>query len=102
MLWPTLLKDPAFAELRSEIESPFRIAYADNKPLSAGDYRGILKSIDAMKIKLKGISSSVVESEYEAVVSYLDELAADAQKRLNARIDPKPEINKEKVPEAKK
>jgi hypothetical protein len=102
MLWPTLLKDPAFAELRSEIESPFRIAYADNKPLSAGDYRGILKSIDAMKIKLKGISSSVVDSEYEAVVSYLDELSADAQKRLNARIDPKPETDKEKVPEAKK
>ena len=55
-----------------------------------------------MKMKLKGMSSSVVESEYDAVESYLDELAADAQKRLNARIEPKPEIDKEKVPEAKK
>jgi hypothetical protein len=102
MLWPTLLKDPAFDELRAEIEAPFRRAHAANKALSADDYRGILKSIDAMKKMLKQISSQVLESEYSAVVSYLDELAADANKRLAARSAPKPEAGKEKAPESKK
>jgi hypothetical protein len=89
MLWPTLLKSSPFDTLRAEVESPFRRAYVDNKPLTADDYRGILRSLDAMKAKLKEMSSQVVESEYAAVENYLNELSADAQKRLEARLSPK-------------
>jgi hypothetical protein len=97
MLWPTLLKNPAFDQLRAKVESPFRRAYADDKPLTADDYRGILQAIDEMKATMKEMSSRVIESEYEAVEGYLNELAADAQKRLNARTSPKTEMDKEKT-----
>ena len=59
MVWPTLLKEDAFDDLRAKVEAPFRRAYADNKPLTADDYRGILQAVDEMKAKLKGISSQV-------------------------------------------
>jgi hypothetical protein len=100
MIWPTLLKGSMFDESRAKVEAPFRRAYADKKPLTADDYRGILQAIDAMKVQLKGLASQVVESEYAAVEGYLDELATDAQKRLDARISPKPAADKEKAPAA--
>jgi hypothetical protein len=90
MIWPTLLKSPMFDELRAKVEAPFRRAYVDKKPLTADDYRGILQAIEEIKVQLKSLSSQVVESEYAAVEGYLDELATDAQKRLDARISPKP------------
>jgi hypothetical protein len=96
MMWPTLLRDPMFDALRAKVEAPFRRAAADKKPMTADDYRGILQALGAMKTELKGLSSQVVESEYSAVESYLDELTADAQKRLDARLQPKPTEEKEK------
>jgi len=101
MIWPTLLKNPEFDELRSKIETPFRRAYADKKPLTADDYRGILQAVDEMKVKLQSMSSQIIESEYAAVEGYLNELAADAQKRLEARISPTPAADKTDVSEPK-
>jgi hypothetical protein len=98
MVWPTLLRGPAFDQLRAEVEAPFRRGYADHKPLTADDYRGILRALDEMKAKLKDFSSRVVESEYVAVESYLDDLAADAQKRLEARLSPKAPADKVEAP----
>ena len=95
MIWPTLLKSPMFDALRAKIESPFRRAYADKKPLTADDYRGILQAIGEMKTKLESLSSQVVESEYAAVEGYLDDLATDAQKRLDARISPQTPSDKD-------
>jgi hypothetical protein len=94
MIWPTLLKNPAFDELRAQVEAPFRRAYADKQPLTADDYRGIIQAIDGMKAKLSGMASQVVETEYAAVEGYLNEIATDAQKRLDARLP-------NKSPEAK-
>jgi hypothetical protein len=96
MIWPTLLKSPMFDDLRAKVEAPFRRAYADKQPLTADDYRGILQAIEEMKAKLATLASQVVESEYAAVESYLNELAADAQKRLDARLSPKPTEEKKK------
>jgi hypothetical protein len=101
MIWPTLLKSPAFDVLRGKVENPFRRAYADKKPLTADDYRGILQAVDEMKAKLKGMSSQVIESEYEAVLGYLDELSTDAQKRLDARLAPNSETEKKETTESK-
>ncbi|MCC6124044.1 MAG: hypothetical protein IT426_03710 [Pirellulales bacterium] len=101
MIWPTLLKSAAFDELRAKVEAPFRRASADKQPLTADDYRGILQAIDEMKTKLSGMASQIVEAEYAAVEGYLNELAADARKRLEARLSPKPATEKMEAPETK-
>jgi hypothetical protein len=101
MIWPTLLKSPAFDALRAQVEAPFRRATADKQPLTADDYRAILRAIEEMKAKLGSLASQVVESEYAAVEGYLNELAADAQKRLDARLSPKPATQKTEAPAAK-
>jgi hypothetical protein len=101
MIWPTLLKNSQFDDYRNEVEAPFRRAYADKKPLTADDYRGILNAIDKMKIKLEGMSLQIIESEHATVNGYLDELAADAQKRLDARLSPNPATDKTEAAEKK-
>jgi hypothetical protein len=96
MMWPTLLQNPMFDASRAKVELPFRRAAADKKPMTADDYRGILQALEEMKTQLKSLSSQVVESEYSAVDNYINELAADAQKRLDARLQPKPAEAKDK------
>jgi hypothetical protein len=85
MLWPTILKDQRFNEDRADVEAPFRRAYADGKPLTIDDYQGIIQAVEKMKATIKGIESQIVEPEYTAVEKYLDDLIADAQKRIQAR-----------------
>ncbi len=85
MLWPTLLKEDRFDGDRTDVEAPFRRAYADGKPLTVEDYQGIIKTVDNMKTTVKGMKSQLVEEEYAAVQKYLDDLIADAQKRIQAR-----------------
>jgi hypothetical protein len=101
MLWPTLLKGSAFDQYRARVEAPFRRSYAEKTPMTADDYRGILQAIDEMKSKLEGMSSQVIESEFAAVNGYLDELATDAQKRLDARLSPNPATEKTDASETK-
>jgi hypothetical protein len=102
MLWPTLLKLPAFNNERTKVETPFRRAQEAKKPLTTDDYRGILTAIEAMKTQLEGISSQILETETAMVEGYLNELAADAQKRLDARSKPsdKEESDKEEKEES--
>ncbi|MGA2062382.1 MAG: hypothetical protein ABSG67_18015 [Thermoguttaceae bacterium] len=85
MLWPTLLKEQRFDGDRADVESPFRRADADGKPLTVDDYKGIIKTVDNMKATVKGMESQIVDEEYAAVQKYLDDLIADAQKRIQAR-----------------
>jgi hypothetical protein len=85
MLWPTLLKEQRFNDDRADVEAPFRRAYADGKPLTIADYQGIIKSVEKMKATVKGMESQIVEPEYTAVEKFLDDLIADAQKRIQAR-----------------
>jgi hypothetical protein len=85
MLWPTLLKDRRFQEDRADVEAPFRRAAADGKPLTIEDYKGIIKSVDSIKGTVKSMESQIVETEYESVQKYLDDLITDAQKRIKAR-----------------
>ena len=44
--------------------------------------------MDNMKTAVKGMKSQLVEEEYAAVQKYLDDLIADAQKRIQAREGP--------------
>jgi hypothetical protein len=85
MLWPTLLKEDRFDGDRTDVEAPFRRANADGKPLTIADYQGIIKTVESMKTTVKGMESQVVNEEYDAVQKYLDDLIADAQKRIQAR-----------------
>jgi hypothetical protein len=85
MLWPTLLKEDRFDGDRADVEAPFRRTSADGKPLTIADYKGIIKTVDSMKVTVKGMESQIVEEEYSAVQKYLDDLIADAQKRIQAR-----------------
>jgi hypothetical protein len=85
MLWPTLLKEQRFDSDRTDVEAPFRRAYADGKPLTAADYQGIIKTVENMKATVKNMESQLVETEYSSVQKYLDDLIADAQKRIQAR-----------------
>jgi hypothetical protein len=85
MLWPTLLKEQLFDGERADVEAPFRRAYADGKPLTVADYQGIVKSVDSMKTTVKALESQLVETEYNSVQKYLDDLVADAQKRIQAK-----------------
>ncbi len=85
MLWPTLLKEQRFDGDRTDVEAPFRRAYADGKPLTIQDYQGIIKTVENMKATVKGMESQLVEEEYSAVQKYLDDLIADAQKRIQAK-----------------
>ncbi|MGD0653483.1 MAG: hypothetical protein ABSA16_04010 [Thermoguttaceae bacterium] len=85
MIWPTLLKDQRFEGDRTDVEVPFRRAYADGKPLMVADYQGIIKAVENMKASVKSMESQLVETEYNSVQKYLDDLIADAQKRIQAR-----------------
>ncbi len=85
MLWPTVLKDSVFDADRAIVEAPFRRSYADGKSLSIEEYQTIIKTVEKMKTTLKGMAAQLVESEYLAVEKYLDDLIADAQKRIQAR-----------------
>jgi len=85
MLWPTLLKEQRFDENRGSVEAPFRRAYADGKPLTIDDYQAIVKTVEKMKATVKSLESQLVETEYNSVDKYLDDLIADAQKRIKAR-----------------
>ena len=85
MLWPTLLKEDRFDGDRTDVEAPFRRTSADGKPLTVEDYQGIIKAVENMKAAVKGMESQLVEEEYAAVQKYLDDLIADAQKRIQAR-----------------
>jgi hypothetical protein len=86
MLWPTLLRGDAFAALRHQVEAPFRRAQADRKPLTAEDYQGIIRALEAMKTTLQAMKPQVLESEYAVVEDYLDDLLREAQRRLESRI----------------
>jgi hypothetical protein len=85
MLWPTLLKEDRFDGDRTDVEAPFRRSNADGKPLTVEDYKGIIKTVENMKAAVKGMESQIVDEEYAAVQKYLDDLIADAQKRIQAR-----------------
>jgi hypothetical protein len=85
MLWPTLLKEDRFDGDRTDVEAPFRRTNADGKPLTVEDYQGIIKTVEDMKTAVKGMKSQLVDEEYAAVQKYLDDLIADAQKRIQAR-----------------
>ena len=85
MLWPTVLKEDRFDGDRTDVEAPFRRANADDKPLTVEDYQGIIKTVENMKTAVKGMESQLVDEEYAAVQKYLDDLIADAQKRIQAR-----------------
>ncbi|MGA2799053.1 MAG: hypothetical protein ABSE63_15850 [Thermoguttaceae bacterium] len=85
MRWPTLLKEQRFDGDRTDVEAPFRRASADGKPLTVEDYQGIVKTVENMKATVKDMESQIVDDEYAAVQKYLDDLIADAQKRIQAR-----------------
>jgi hypothetical protein len=85
MLWPTVLKEDRFDGDRADVEAPFRRAYADGKPLTIADYQSIIKTVENMKATVKTMESQLVEEEYAAVQKYLDDLIADAQKRIQAK-----------------
>jgi hypothetical protein len=85
MLWPTLLKGKRFDADRAAVEAPFRRAYADKKPLTIEDYQSIIATVEKMKQTVKSMESQLVETEYDSVQKYLDDLIADAQKRIKAR-----------------
>ena len=85
MLWPTLLKDKRFYEDRTNVEAPFRLAYSKGRPISVDDYLMIIKTVENMKADVKSMESQLVETEYNSVQKYLDDLIADAQKRIQAR-----------------
>lgn len=85
MLWPTLLKEQRFDRDRADVEEPFRRAYADGKPLTINDYQGIIKAVKQIKATVKDMESQIVETEYTSVQKYLDDLIADAEKRIKVR-----------------
>ncbi len=85
MLWPTLLKEQRFEGDRADVEAPFHRADADGKPLTIADYQGIIKTVQGMKETVEGMKPQLIEEEYTAVQKYLDDLIADAQKRIQAK-----------------
>ncbi len=89
MLWPTLLKSQTFSADRAAVEAPFRRAYAGGPALGAADYKAIIAAVEKMKTALKSMSGELIESEYESVDRYLDQLLSDAQERI--RSDESPE-----------
>jgi hypothetical protein len=91
MLWPTVLQEQRFDGERAAIEAPFRRAYADGKPLTIEDYQAIIRTVEKMKSDLRTMAPQLWEGEYAAVEKYLDDLVADAQKRIQARKDAQPQ-----------
>jgi hypothetical protein len=85
MLWPTLLKEQRFRTDRYAVEAPFRRAYADGTPMTIDDYEGIINGVENLKAQVKTMESQLVETEYNSVQKYLDDLIADAEKRIRAR-----------------
>ena len=86
MMWPTLLKTAVFASDRTQIEAPFRRAYSTKQPMTADDYRSVLEAVDRMENQVQSMKSSLIESEFKSVESYIADLRNDAQKRLDAKL----------------
>jgi hypothetical protein len=80
--WPSLLQAPQFAERRRQIEAPYRRNAKGSSTPTAADYRDMIKSVEQMKLILKGMTASITAQEYLDSQSFLDRLAAQARQRL--------------------
>jgi len=83
--WPTLLNTAPFAELRAEVEAPFRRARAGHRPLAAADYRSVIQALTTMRSRVVAMKAQILSREYTMVLAYVDALLSDAQRRLDAR-----------------
>jgi hypothetical protein len=89
--WPTILKDPRFAAEREQIEAPFRRGLSGGPHPTAADYRALITTSEAMKVKLRAMAPELIASEYLAVDSFLDQMEGEARTRieeLEARAKP--------------
>ncbi len=83
--WPPALRGPRFAAHRARIESPFR---QENSSRSAEDYQAIILAGAEMKTMLDESKAELAEKAYRAAASFLEQLAAEARERLDAKLTP--------------
>jgi hypothetical protein len=80
--WPLLLQAPQFAAQRAQIEAPYRRSSKGLSRPTAEDYQAMVKIAERMKETLKGMTANITAQEYFDTEAYLDQLAAEARKRL--------------------
>jgi hypothetical protein len=80
--WPSLLRDPQFADHRARIEAPYRRASKVLATPTANDYRQMIETAGQMKSALKGMAANVSAQDYLSAEAFLDRLAAEARGKL--------------------
>ncbi len=84
--WPMLLRLPAFASRRAQIEAPYRRSPPGLSSPTADDYRAMIKTAEEMKSMLEWISQDGVETNmYEEATKFLDKLEKEARERCEGR-----------------
>jgi hypothetical protein len=84
--WPAVLREEPFAAGRALVEAPYR-----RKPMTnptATDYENMLKAVGEMKAALKQMTAQISAQEYLDADAFLNQLAGEAQKRLEQMATP--------------
>ncbi len=84
--WPAILMDRRFAEQRALVEAPYK---KEGNP-TVEDFLGMIDAAGKMKKTLEKLAYEVTAGNYLAVQKYLDQLAAEAQQRIDELTPDKP------------
>ena len=81
--WPTLLKDPRFAEPRSKLEKLLAADRATEAGLTSAEYEEMVRAATRMKDVLRGMAGELIAAEYLAVEGFLNDLISKYQAKAN-------------------
>ncbi|NQU21816.1 MAG: hypothetical protein HQ567_11085 [Candidatus Nealsonbacteria bacterium] len=102
--WPPVLMDKRFAEQRARVEVPYK---KEGEP-TVEDFRGMVDAAGKMKKELETLAYQISAGDYLSLQKYLDQLAGEAQQRIDAATPdkstpakPEPDATKEPAPSDK-
>ena len=84
--WPSVLRDPRFAQQRAAVEAPYRRAPKGEAIPTVEDYQNMIEAAAQMKTILGQMTAEISAQDYLNTMKFLDQLAAEARGRIaNAR-----------------
>jgi len=87
--WPSVLRDPQFAERRARIENPYRRGSKVPSTPTAKDCQEMIETAGQMKMILKGMAANISARDYLDAEAFLDQLAAEARGKLGKAVSGK-------------
>jgi crotonobetainyl-CoA:carnitine CoA-transferase CaiB-like acyl-CoA transferase len=80
--WPSVLRDPQFAQERARVEAPYRRAPKGEAIPTVDDYKNMIDAAEQMKTILGQMTAEISAQAYLNTVKFLDQLAAEARGRI--------------------